>query len=55
MTLLDDEARCANYACPLRDNCLRWIETTSGRSWAWFEPSGDFCEHQIKPEEPTND
>lgn len=45
-----DFCRCSNKECPLKDNCLRWLDKTEGRvPIANFNPLGKECSHQIKP------
>ena len=49
-----DFCRCSNKECPLKDNCLRWLDRTEDRiSISKFEPSDDNCSHQIKPDTRT--
>ena len=49
-----DFCRCSNKECPLKDNCLRWLDKPDGRiSIAEFTPLNGECSHQIKPDTRT--
>lgn len=50
-TLPNDISRCINKDCPLKDNCLRWLDKGKGLVWfSEFKPENGICEHQIKPQ-----
>ena len=49
-----DFCRCSNTTCPLKENCLRWLDKPDERvSIADFTPLNGECTHQIKPDTRT--
>ncbi|GIM62134.1 hypothetical protein CAPN008_21840 [Capnocytophaga canis] len=49
MRLANDISRCINKDCPLKENCLRWLDKGKDLVWyADFKPENGKCENQIK-------
>ena len=50
MSLLPlDYSRCLNDTCPLKYNCLRWIDKEDAYVFSMFKPESDTaCSSQIK-------
>lgn len=48
MKLPNDITRCANADCPLKENCLRWLDKVEGLVWySDFKPENNKCGNQI--------
>ena len=46
----NDYSRCWNKSCPLRNDCLRFLDKGNGTvTISDFKPKNGECEYQIKP------
>ncbi|WP_173015274.1 hypothetical protein [Capnocytophaga felis] len=46
-----DVSRCFNDKCPLKSDCLRYLDRWHGDVISDFKPEKDKCENQIKTTE----
>lgn len=48
-TIPRDYARCNDNECPLKNQCLRWLDRYNGYSFVNFQIENGKCNSQIKP------
>lgn len=46
-----DYSRCTNFDCPVKTECLRWIDNNHGRIFSVFKSTTTGCENKIEPKE----